>query len=75
MPSDLNKVFDREIGQGRAFPVTRPGRPVDGIVVSEGGVTGTERVFIAYPAVEKDKGLSGAAFFIGDGVSVYKDGR
>jgi hypothetical protein len=64
MPADLNKVFDREIGQGWAFPVTRPGRPVNGIVVSEGGVTGSEGIFIAYPTVEKDKRRSGTAFFM-----------
>ena len=73
MPSNLNEIVDREIRERRAFPITRPSRPINGIVASEGGMAGTEGVFIAYPAVEEDKGRSGTTFFIGYGAFIDND--
>jgi hypothetical protein len=73
MPSNLNKIFDREIRERRALSINRPSRSINGIVASEGGMTGTEGVFIAYPAVEEDKGWSGTTFFIGDGALIDND--
>ena len=72
IPPDPNKGFNRDIRQGGAFPITRPGRSVNGIVVSEVSVTWTEGILISYPAVEKDERRSGAAFFIGDSAPVNK---
>ena len=73
MPSNLNKVFDREIRERRALSITRPSRPKNRIVASEGGMTGAEGVFIAYPAVEEDKRWSGTTFFIGYGAFIDSD--
>ena len=70
LPSDFNKVFDREIRQRRAAAVTRPCRSVYGIMLSKGGVTRGKGVFIADPAMEKDQGRSASAFFEGNGALV-----
>ena len=62
--TDFNQVFNRKISQRGTISITRPGRPINCIVVRKASMAGTKGVLIADPSMKEDKRRSGTAFLI-----------